>query len=234
MSGWLALHRGWRDCEAFEPRRDPMADEDAWLWIIEHTAYKPLRRTGGQGQVVTLERGQISISDRALATAFQWDKKRVRRFIERLEAHSMVRAHRDQSGTILTICNYNKYQQIAEREGPAKDQQRTTQEQMKQDTPSNEGGVPPTDTVALIWEIGVALLVASGQNDRAARSIVGRWRKENTDARVLEALLDCQARRISNPVEWMPRRLAASARPAASTPNDLVQHILRRTQSRAA
>ncbi|ANC85448.1 hypothetical protein [Sphingomonas sp. NIC1] len=229
MSGWLALHRGWRDCEAFEPRRDSMADEDAWLWMLEHTAWKPMRRTGGQGQVVSLERGQLHVSDRGLSTAFQWDKKRVRRFLERLEAHSMIRVHRDQSGTILSICNYDKYQQNQEASGPAKDQQRTTQEQGKQDSASNEAGVPPVDTVKAIWELGVTLLTASGQTDRAARSIVGRWRKDHTDARVLEALLDCQARRISNPVEWMPRRLAASAsRQSEAGAGDLVAHILKR------
>lgn len=206
-----------------------MADEDAWVWILEHTAWRPLRRTGGQGQLVTLERGQLHISDRSLATAFQWDKKRVRRFLERLEQHSMVRVHRDQSGTILTVCNYDKYQTVEKEAGPAKDQQRTTQEQGKQDSASNEAGVPPVDTVKAIWDLGITLLTASGQNDRAARSIVGRWRKDHTDARVLEALLDCQARRISNPVEWMPRRLAASAiRQAETSPSDLVQQILRR------
>lgn len=210
MSGWLALHRGWRDCDAFEPRRDPMADEDAWLWLIEHTAWKPIRRTGGQGQVVSLERGQIHISDRALSTAFHWDKKRVRRFIERLEAHSMVRAHRDQSGTILTICNYDKYQQVEQREGPVKDQQRTTQEQGKQVSASNEAGVPPADTVKAIFDIGVTLLAASGHDQRSSRSIVGRWRKDYTDARVLEALLDCKARQITDPVTWIPKRLGST------------------------
>lgn len=204
------MHRGWRDNEAFEQPRDPMSDADAWLWLIEHTAWKPLRRTAGQGQSVMIERGQIHVSDRSLATAFRWDKKRVRRFLIRLEEHLMVVQNRDQSGTTLTICNYDKYQQSPETAGPAKDQSGTTQEQGKQDSASNEAGVPPTDTVALIWEIGVTLLVASGQDPRASRSIVGRWRKEHGDPRVLEALLDCQARRISNPVEWMPRRLSAA------------------------
>jgi hypothetical protein len=204
------MHRGWRDCEAFEDRRDPMADADAWFWIIEHTAWKPLRRTAGQGQSVMLKRGQIHISDRSLATAFHWDKKRVRRFLERLEQHGMVLQNRDQSGTILTVCNYDKYQQISEPSGPAKDQSGTTQEQGKQDSASNEAGVPPVDTVKAIFELGVTLLTASGQTERDSRSIVGRWRKNYSDSRVLEALVDCQNRRISNPVEWMPRRLSAS------------------------
>lgn len=137
MSGWIALHRGWRDCPAFEDRRDPMADADAWLWIIEHTAWKAHRRRAGQGQSITIERGQIHVSDRALATAFHWDKKRVRRFLARLEEHKMVVQNRDQSGTTLTICNYDKYQSVSENVGPAKDQSGTTQEQRKQGKQEN-------------------------------------------------------------------------------------------------
>lgn len=210
MSGWITVHRGWRDCEAFEEPRDPMSDADAWLWLIEHTAWKPIRRTAGQGQSIMLERGQIHVSDRSLATAFRWDKKRVRRYLDRLSDHEMVIQNRDQSGTTLTICNYDKYQNIVEKTGPVKDQSGTTQEQGKQDSAPNGAGVPPADTVKAIFDIGVTLLAASGHDERASRSIVGRWRKQSGDAQVLEALLDCQARRISNPVEWMPRRLAVA------------------------
>lgn len=225
MSGWVSMHRGWRDCEAFEEPRDPMADEDAWFWMIEHTAWKSIRRTGGQGQAVRLERGQLHVSDRSLASAFRWDKKRVRRFLDRLVTCGMVLQERDQSGTILTICNYDKYQQAPKPAGPVEDQSGTTQEQGKHLSASNEAGVPPTDTVTAIWDLGVRLLVASGQKERAARSIVGRWRKDHTDARVLEALLDCQARRISHPVEWMPRRLAAAASHAPPS-NDFARRVL--------
>jgi len=128
------MHRGWRDCEAFEEPCDPMSDADAWFWLIEHAAWKAMRRRGGQGQLVNVGRGQIHVSDRSLATAFRWDKKRVRRYLERLEAYEMVSLERDQSGTILTICNYNKYQTANDDEGPAKDQSGTTQEQGKQDS----------------------------------------------------------------------------------------------------
>lgn len=223
------MHRGWRDNDAFEDPRDPMSDADAWFWLIEHTAWKPIRRRAGQGQLVMLERGQIHISDRSLATAFRWDKKRVRRFLSRLEEHEMVLQNRDQSGTTLTVCNYDKYQQSPETSGPAKDQSGTTQEQGKQDSASNEAGVPPVDIVKAIWDIGVTLLTASGHDERAARSIVGRWRKGRTDGDVLAAVLDCQAKGISNPVEWMPKRLAM----AAASPSAFSDHVLEKYRQAA-
>lgn len=132
MSGWLSLYRGWRDCEAFEERSSPMADCDAWLWLIENAAWKAFTRRGPKGDPIRLERGQIHVSDRQLAGVFLWDKKRVRRFLDRLEGHEMVSQNRDHSGTILTICNYDKYQNHDEDAGPSKDHHGTTQEQGKQ------------------------------------------------------------------------------------------------------
>lgn len=74
----------------------------------------------------------------------------------------------------------------------------------------NGMGVPPVDTVKAIWDIGITLLTASGHEERAARSIVGRWRKEHGDGKTLAALIDCQAKSITNPVEWMAKVLNAS------------------------
>lgn len=217
MSGWISLHRGWRDCDAFEEPRDPMSDADAWAWLIEHAAWKPIRRAAGQGQSIRLERGQIHVSDRSLATAFRWDRKRVRRYLDRLAAHDMVVAVRDQSGTIISLCNYDRYQQPPAPKGagrgPARGRAGAAQEQGKQDSGSDEPDAPPAGTVKAVFDAAVTLLAASGHQPRAARSIVGRWRKQHGDAAVLAALIDARERAISNPVEWIPRRLNAAPAP---------------------
>lgn len=219
--GWICLHRGWRDCEAFEEPCDPMSDADAWAWLIEHAAWRAIRRTGGQGAPIRLERGQIHVSDRALATAFRWDRKRVRRYLDRLAAHGMVAAERGPSGTVLTLCNYDRYQHPPEAKGPARGQAGAAQEQGKHDSGSDEPAVPPAGTLKRIFDMGATLLAASGHEARAARSILGRWRKQHGDAAVLAALIDAEARAISNPVEWIARRLnAAASASAAARPDD--------------
>jgi hypothetical protein len=75
--------------------------------------------------------------------------------------------------------------------------------------------------VKALFDIGVTLLAASGHDERSARSIVGRWRKGRKDGEVLQAILDCQARGISNPVEWMPKRLSGG-----DGQGDYLQHML--------
>jgi hypothetical protein len=211
VSGWIRLHRGWRDCEAFEDNGEPFSDQFAWLWLIESAAWKDCTRRTAKGERVKVERGQFHTSLRNLGKAWRWGKWKVQNYLKRLEEHDMIRTAYGQSGVLITLCNYAKYQDVPDSkkadDRTATGQLPDTQEQGKQDSSPNGEGVPPVDTVKALWELGVTLLTASGHDERASRSIVGRWRKDYGDAETLVALTECQARRIMNPVEWVPRRL---------------------------
>lgn len=63
------------------------------------------------------------------------------------------------------------------------------------------------DVQKAIFDTGVTILTASGRNDREARSMLGRWRKEYSDSEVLTALSRCQVERPSEPVEWVTKAL---------------------------
>jgi hypothetical protein len=138
MAGWIKLHRGWRDCEAFT--RSAFSDQEAWLWLLENAAWAPMHRVAGKGNVIAVERGQIHSSERALATSWRWDRKRVKRFLTRLEKCKMCHLQWDRSGVLITICNYEKYQEIGANSGtnqgtdagPTEDQPGTTQEEGKE------------------------------------------------------------------------------------------------------
>lgn len=105
-------------------------------------------------------------------------------------------------------------------------------------------GVPPTepataiDISKAIFDTGVSILTASGRNDREARSMLGRWRKQYSDSEVLTALSRCQVERPSEPVEWITKALQAERsrqhgqpvnRYAAPSTVDAVQRALELT-----
>ena len=75
----------------------------------------------------------------------------------------------------------------------------------------SNGGKPPEnekiDPVKQLFDLGISILVEAGTPERQARSLVGKYRKGKPDAEVLQALLDCRAQSISNPVEWLEKRL---------------------------
>lgn len=64
-----------------------------------------------------------------------------------------------------------------------------------------------SDPVKRIFDLGVALLVDTGSTPAAARSMIGRWRKEHSDTAVESALSDAKARNISDPRAWITARL---------------------------
>lgn len=84
------------------------------------------------------------------------------------------------------------------------------------DTEANASGGPAADPIKNLFDLGVSILVSSGQSEKQARSLVGKWRKSKSDAEVLAALLDCRNRSISNPIEWMEKRLNGARYVSAS------------------
>ena len=70
---------------------------------------------------------------------------------------------------------------------------------------SNETGC--ADPVKQVFDLGVGILMAHGETERSARSLIGKYRKAKSDGEVLTALLECRAKAISNPVEWLEKRL---------------------------
>lgn len=75
---------------------------------------------------------------------------------------------------------------------------------------SNETVGKPTDPVKVMFDLGVAVLTDAGSKPEAARSMLGKWRKQYGDGAVMAALTDCRSRNVSNPVEWITKRMQAA------------------------
>lgn len=66
------------------------------------------------------------------------------------------------------------------------------------------------DPVKELFDLGVSILTASGTAEKQARSLIGKWRKSKTDGEVISGFLDCRAKAISDPVEWLTKRFQAA------------------------
>lgn len=116
MSGWIRLDRSWHKTDCLK-QNEPFCERAAWVWLISNAAWKDTVRHNHKGEVVDVKRGQLHTSLSALETTFNWSKKRIRGFLSRLENGHMLVAERAQSGTLLTICNYSKFQDVEDSEG---------------------------------------------------------------------------------------------------------------------
>lgn len=61
----------------------------------------------------------------------------------------------------------------------------------------------------------LAYMVSTGQNEKAARSLIGKWRKDYGDPETVRRMAHCQANGISNPAAYIPRMSVAVKDPDA-------------------
>ncbi len=199
MSGWIVLARGWRDDEVFDDA-GPLSEREAWIWLLEKAAWKTCYRRNAKGERITVERGQFHTSLRNLSTAFGWGKNRVARYLEKLTDHGLIGTVAGQSGCMITICNYRKYQDKQDSQddesGTVAGQSRDTQEQRKQDIPiSNEIGEVNSDKK--FWADATAYLGPK------SRGIIGKWLKNNTQAEVAGFIAAAQVERAVDPIAFI-------------------------------
>lgn len=111
MTGFFAVSRDFWADTAF--RDEPMSEREAFLWLISKAAFRD-RDFDINGKTVHLKRGQCAGSLRYLASVFKWSEGRVRRYLKRLKTRQMIDtpidAARDAGLTVITLCNYEKYQ----------------------------------------------------------------------------------------------------------------------------
>lgn len=109
MAGYIKLWRGWRDTDGLA-RSEVYSECEAWLWLLENATWKATTRWNKKGEEIRLEPGQIHVSLRSLSSAWGWHESSVRRFLVRLEKVKKAVQSATQSGTVLTIVNWAKYQ----------------------------------------------------------------------------------------------------------------------------
>lgn len=108
--GVYGVDRGIWDHPAFKPER--FTHREGWLWLLSEAAWKAHSRWVGSVQV-DLARGQLAHSLRFMASKWRWSEAGVRRFLKRLQSRAMIVVTTDAGVTVITICNYAKYQRVS-------------------------------------------------------------------------------------------------------------------------
>jgi hypothetical protein len=95
-----------------------------WAWLISHAAYKP--RVDRLGLAIAdVARGQLVTTVRGLAQQWSWPTGNVQYFLKvlrgqgmitclaiRTRIHTAIESRKSQRATLITICNYDKFQPI--------------------------------------------------------------------------------------------------------------------------
>lgn len=218
--GVFGVDRGIWDHPSFAD--EALTEREAWIWLIGNAAFKPHTKRVGS-VVVELARGQVAASSRFMADKLGWSEPRVRRFLKRLKADAMIDAAIDADITVITICNYDKYQKVSLPPNAARDAQigaAATQQRRKVEdkeykesnsVPKGTGAGAPvyTDSRHELWGEAVPILVSLGVAETLARRLIGSWLKSTKDDAqvVLGAIQRARDHRAHDPIPWITNAL---------------------------
>lgn len=117
--GWVKLWRSALD----HPCLTAFDEMGVWVTLLMR-AYRSEGRASIKGVTETLRRGQAPIVATTLAAEGGIERKRLRTIMAKLRANQMIEwvQAKGQAFTIVTICNFDKYQSSAEARGQAEGQ----------------------------------------------------------------------------------------------------------------
>jgi hypothetical protein len=81
-----------------------------WAWMCDTAAWRETR-VRFNGELVILDRGQLITSRSFISKGFCVGEQVVRTFLDNLERDGMIIQRPTIRGTIVTLCNYDKYQE---------------------------------------------------------------------------------------------------------------------------
>ena len=109
-SGWIKLYRQLQDCYIWLDK-EPFDKRSAWVDLLL-TANHSDKKILFNGELITVKRGQILTSIRKLAERWKWSYDKTSRFLKLIESDGMLRKESDNCRTLLTIENYELYQDV--------------------------------------------------------------------------------------------------------------------------
>lgn len=102
---------------------------EAWLDILQSARFEDTKQLIGN-RLIEVKRGQMLVSLRYLAARWQWSTKKVGTFLELLIQDGMIAKEtpKETGQTVITICNYDKYNALTPKEETPRKQEGNTLE----------------------------------------------------------------------------------------------------------
>ena len=106
--GWIALHRKLRDCDIWLDD-EPFDRRSAWIDLLLSANHED-KGLIFDGHRIVVKRGQLITSVRKLSAKWHWGKDKTLSYLRLLEELEMIKREADSRKTLLTIVNYEFYQ----------------------------------------------------------------------------------------------------------------------------
>jgi len=201
MSGWFAVKSGITQHPIFKGHPERLA---IWIWLIDNAVWKDTPHDV-KGKSVTIKRGAVCVSERRLAQEVGVGYQIVRTFLARLQTEHMINAEVTHGRTVITLCNYDKYQSPQRAANASVNATLTQRQRTKEQENTSVTNVTAdfADPAKVAFDSGIALLGRSGTTAAKARQIVGMWRRDHGDEALIAALGRAQRESAIDPVAFI-------------------------------
>lgn len=123
--GWISLHRKIQECDIWLDD-EPFDRRSAWIDLLLSANHED-KSMIFDGHSITIGRGQLITSVRKLASRWGWGKNKTLTYLRLLEELQMIERKADSRRTLLTIINYDVYQNGDGASGTVTGQSRDTE-----------------------------------------------------------------------------------------------------------
>lgn len=136
--GFITIHRQlmkhwiWQEPEAFK----------FWMALLLEANWEE-KKTMFNGSLLTVKRGQLVFGRIKYSMKLGISEKRIRRYLNLLEKDDMIGQQKTNKFTLISIVNYESYQDKASQR-PSKGQPRATSKQLNKDIGGKTKFIPPT------------------------------------------------------------------------------------------
>lgn len=107
MEGWFYTERSLIESELWLSEK--FTRGQAWIDLIGLANHKK-GFINIRGNIIIIQRGQCGWSEVRLGQRWKWSRKRVNNFLKWLEKEQQIIQQKSSRTSIITICNYEKYQ----------------------------------------------------------------------------------------------------------------------------
>ena len=108
-NGYILLYKQIADPESWVWKDKPFSRGQAWIDMLLMANFKDVK-VQLKGQLVSIKRGQLVRGLSSLADRWGWSVGKVQRFLKTLADENMCKVKGEPYGQVITILNYNDYQ----------------------------------------------------------------------------------------------------------------------------
>jgi hypothetical protein len=165
-----------------------LLEASVWAWMCDTAVWEDTR-INYCGQVISLSRGQLITSRSFISNGFRVGEQSIRTLLARLENDGMINQRPTSHGTIITFCNYSKYQDYQ----PAPNQQSNQPLTSAQPAPNQnkkelkEGKELKKETYSAEFEQFWKLYPKKDDKSQAAKAYI-KARKETDHAKIIDGV----------------------------------------------